>query len=72
MARLPCEVVAVLQRHGDPEQGAVVSPSKPRLGLLGLGERPLRQHDPEAVEQRVDALDALQGRLDQLGGRQLA
>ena len=43
-----------------------------RVGRLGVGERPLAEHDAERVELRIEPLDARERRLGDLARRHLA
>ena len=60
------DVGVVLDRHGDPEQQALVPGPEPGVGLVGLGHRPLGEHDAEGVELGLQALDARQALAHQL------
>ena len=45
---------------GTPSSGRVVAGAAARVGLVGLGERLLGEHDAVGVELRVEALDAVE------------
>ena len=66
-SRLSGQVVTVLERDRHPEQRPLVAGPQPRLGLLGLGQRPLGEHDAEGVQLRIEPLDAVEMQLNQLG-----
>ena len=56
------DVDVVLDRDRDAEQRALVAAAAAAVGLVGLGERALGEHDAEGVERRVEARDALEVR----------
>ena len=56
---------------GTPSSGRSWPARAARVGLVGLGERALGEDDAVGVEPRVQALDALEGGLDDLTGRDL-
>jgi hypothetical protein len=69
--RFAGEIVVVLERHRDAEQRTLVPAPQPRLRLLGFGQGPLREHHAEAVQQRVEPVDPIKRRLNELGRRDL-
>ena len=56
---------------GTPSSGRSCAAGVAGVGLVGLGERALGEDDAEGVEARVQALDALEGGLDDLTGRDI-
>ena len=69
--QLSGQVVAILDCDRHPEQRPFVATPQPGLGLLRLGERPLGEHDAKRVQLRLEALDAVERPLHQLGRRYL-
>ena len=61
------DVDFVLDRDRHPEQRAIVAGAPPRLGLLGLQHRLVREDLAERVQLRVEPVDPLQRLPDQLG-----
>ena len=57
-------------RENHAETPLVALPA-PRLGLLSLDQGPLGHDHPEGVQRRIETLDALQVRLDELARRDL-
>ena len=72
------DVDVVLDRDRHAQQRALAAGRAARVGLVGFQQRALGEHDPEGVQQRVVARDALEVELDELargdlaGGDQLA
>ena len=60
------DVGVVLDRDRHAEQRAAIAAAAAPVGLGGLGERALAEHDAERVEGRVEARDALQVGLGEL------
>ena len=60
------DVGVVLDRHRHAQQRAAIAAAAAAVGLGGLGERALAEHDAERVEGRVEARDALQVGLGEL------
>jgi len=57
--QLTREVPAVLDRHRHTEQRPLVAGADPAVGLRRLEQRPLGEHDAEAVEPGVEPGDPL-------------
>ena len=68
--RLARDVHVVLDRDRHAEERPPVAALAERVGLRPA--RPLGEHHAERVELRVEALDALQARVDELARRDLA
>ena len=60
------DVGVVLDRDRHAEQRAAIAAAAAAVGLGGLGERALGEHDAERVEDRVEAGDALEVGLGEL------
>ena len=65
------DVHVVLDRNRHTQQRALLPGRAARVGLVGLGQCALGEDDAVGVEPRVQALDALEGGLDDLTGRDL-
>ena len=66
------DVGVVLDRDRDAEQRARVAAAAAAVGLVGLDQRALGEHDAEGVERRVEPRDALEAGLGQLARGELA
>ena len=66
------DVELVLDRDRDAQQRRRLAGVQSRLGVLGLRQRLLAEHDPERVQSRVEPLDPLEVELHQLARRDLA
>src|SRR5439155_1032573 len=66
--RLAGDVLVVLDRDRHPVQRTSVAVAE----RVGVRTRPLGEDDPKRVEPRVQVLDALQARVDELARRDLA
>ena len=66
------DVRVVLDRHRHAEQRPPIAGAAARVGLVGLGQRAVGEHDAEGVELAGRPPDALQRRLDELARRDLA
>ena len=66
------DVGVVLDRDRDAEQRALVAAAAAAVGLVGLDQRALGEHDAEGVERGVEPRDALEARLGQLARGELA
>lgn len=66
-------VLEVLYAERNALERSPLSPLDPRLGGAGIGQQRLaRPHRDEGDERRVHGLDAREGGLHQLDGRELA
>ena len=66
-------VLQLLHAEGEPGQRADILPAGDAVRSgTGVRQRLLRSHGDEGVEGRIDLLDALEGGLHQLHGRELA
>ena len=68
----PATSVSSLIATGTPSSGRAVAAAAAAVGLVGLGERALGEHDAEGVERRVEPGDALEVGLGQLARGDLA
>jgi hypothetical protein len=66
------DVDVVLHGNGHAEQGARLAGPQPLERRVGLGQRRLAADRHEGVEVRIEALDALDVKLDELARRDLA
>ena len=66
------DVLRVLDRDRDAEQGAVVAGAAAAVRLSGVGERALGHHGAKGVQLRVEPLDPGEAELDQLARGDLA
>ena len=68
----PATSVSSLIATGTPEQRTPIARPAARVGLVGLGQGAVGEHDAEGVELGVHLPDALERRLDELARRDLA
>ena len=68
----PATSTSSLIATGTPSSGRVVAGAAAAVGLVGLGQRALGEHDAVGVEQRVDPRDPRERRLDDLARGDLA
>jgi len=65
-SHLSRDVCVVLDRDGDPEQRAVLPRGVERVRLIRFGPGAIGKDDAVCVEARVQCVDPLEGRLDEL------
>jgi hypothetical protein len=70
--QLAGKVMVVLEGDRHPQQRPLLAPLQPCLGLLGLEQGSLGEHDPERVQLRVESLDPIEAEPHELGRRDLA
>ncbi len=70
--RLTADVDVVLDRDRHAEHQALVARAAARVGLVGLGQRALGEHDPPGVQLRVEPGDPVEVGLHQLARRHVA
>ncbi len=69
---LPGDVGVVLDRHRDAEQRAPIAGAAAPVGLVGLHQGAVGEHDAEGVDLGIRLPDALERRLDELARGDLA